>query len=95
MLTRFLSPHARERLIHHLDRPLGFYVTVMLVGLCTVFATDAHRQNPDPDKWPTWIVGILTACSIVLAICAGIIVVWLLRTAFWLCCRSLRRLRSR
>jgi hypothetical protein len=94
-MPRFLSPHARERLIHHLDRPLGFYCTLLIAGIASAMAFDASRENTHPDRWPAWSVAAITFVSTLALVCAGIIVVWLIRTAFWLFCRQLYRLRSR
>jgi membrane protein YdbS with pleckstrin-like domain len=88
-----LRPHTRTRLVELLDRPLGFYIT----GILVVWLATAAAQEPPyfAVAWPRWLVWILTAASILGAISAGIVGIWLLRSGFWLFCRQLHRLRTR
>ena len=90
-----LSPRTRERLVYHLDRPLGFYLTLLIAGLIAASAYGAHSGNTRPDKWPTWLVTCLVFVGVIAAVCVGIIVIWLIRSAFWLLFRQVHRLRTR
>lgn len=88
-----LSPQSRDRLVYHLDRPLGFYVTLALCALAAVGMWD--MAGPVFGHWPAMLRSAVGVVAMLLFICAGVVLLWMLRTICVALLLGIRRLLSR
>lgn len=77
---RFLSPRVADWLIYNVDRPLGFYITI-LIGILGAYGF--ARETPQAGVfagWPSVALAVVGFAISIVGVCLLLVAVWCART---------------
>jgi uncharacterized membrane protein YeaQ/YmgE (transglycosylase-associated protein family) len=80
---RFLSPRTADWLIYNVDRPLGFYITILIGIACAGF--NVFEPGWLMERYPAPVVAVGSFVGAIAGVCLLLVVLWgLWRTTMWL-----------